>query len=162
GIRCVVRAGGQVILLGSAPDPEIQARFEALEAELKPSGRAAFHFGFDEPLAHLVYAAADSIFVPSLFEPCGLTQMIGMRYGAVPIVRATGGLKDTVTEGENGFTFESSEEMEHTLESAVHLYQSDPAKWKTVALKGAGGNYSWENSARKYLTLLELYEYSSD
>ena len=106
------------------------------------------------PLAHCLYAAADSIFIPSIFEPCGLTQMIGMRYGVVPIVRATGGLKDTVFEGENGFTFQDSEEMDAALTRALHLYQSDPEKWKELVLKGAEGNYSWENSARKYLFLL--------
>jgi starch synthase len=162
GVRHVIEKKGQVMVLGSSPDPEIQARFEALEKELKSTGRARFYFGFDEPLAHLVYAAADSIFVPSIFEPCGLTQLIGMRYGTVPIVRTTGGLKDTVKEKENGFTFTTSKEMAVALDRAQGLYQSDPTEWQKLALKGYQGDYSWECSARRYLTLLELCGCSFD
>lgn len=90
--------GGQVVLLGSAPDPKVQADFERMAGDLKTShwDQAALVFKFDEPLSHLVYAGADMLLVPSIFEPCGLSQLIAMRYGAIPIVRKTGGLNDTV------------------------------------------------------------------
>ena len=153
GIRLVTQEGGQTILLGSSLIPEIQSRFEALASELKPTGQAGFFFGFDEPLAHLVYAGADAIFIPSLFEPCGLTQKIGMRYGTVSIVRATGGLKDTVFDEVNGFTFKRPEEMEKTLKSALHIFNTDRPTWNALALKGYQGNYSWEPAAKKLLIL---------
>lgn len=90
--------GGQFVLLGSAPDPRVQGEFDALAREIgnQYHDRARLHFAFDEPLSHLIYAGADIMLVPSMFEPCGLTQMIGMRYGTVPVARKTGGLADTV------------------------------------------------------------------
>ena len=90
--------GGQFVLLGSAPDPKVQADFNALAEQLAAqySDRARLCFSFDEPLSHLMYAGCDMLCVPSMFEPCGLTQLIAMRYGTVPIVRKTGGLNDTV------------------------------------------------------------------
>ena len=79
----------------STPNP--QAEFAALAADLAREypDRARLWFAYDEPLSHLIYAGADVFLVPSMFEPCGLTQMIAMRYGAVPVVRSTGGLPDT-------------------------------------------------------------------
>lgn len=76
--------GGQFVLLGSAPDPRVQAEFNALRDQLKEQyhDRAALEFKYNEPLSHLIYAGADLFLVPSIFEPCGLTQMIAMRYGA--------------------------------------------------------------------------------
>jgi glycosyltransferase involved in cell wall biosynthesis len=88
-----VERGAQFVLLGSAPDPKLQAEFDELANEMQGSD-AAFRFTFDEPLSHLIYAACDIIVVPSMFEPCGLTQMIAMRYGAVPVVRHTGAWRD--------------------------------------------------------------------
>ena len=93
--------GGQFALLGSAPDPRVAAHFNGLASRLGGEN-AAFVFGFDEPLSRLMYAAADFVLVPSLFEPCGLTQLVGMRYGAVPVVRSTGGLADSVFDCDYG------------------------------------------------------------
>ena len=76
-----LKRGAQFVLLGSAPDPKVQGDFQAM-ANAIGGPNAAFAFAFDEPLSHLVYAAADFVLVPSMFEPCGLTQMISMRYGA--------------------------------------------------------------------------------
>ncbi|KAK3255426.1 hypothetical protein CYMTET_35388 [Cymbomonas tetramitiformis] len=90
-----VSRGAQFVLLGSAPDPKIQAEFHGLANGLQGQD-AAFYYAYDEPLSHLIYAACDVILVPSIFEPCGLTQLIAMQYGAVPCVRQTGGLRDTV------------------------------------------------------------------
>ena len=97
----VLARGGQFVLLGSAPDPRVAAHFAGLAARLAGEN-AAFYFGFDEPLSRLMYGAADFVLVPSLFEPCGLTQLVGMRYGGVPVVRATGGLADSVFDCDYG------------------------------------------------------------
>lgn len=93
-----VERGAQFVLLGSAPDPAVQGDFNHLADTLshQHNENARLCFAFDEPLSHLIYAGCDLLLVPSMFEPCGLTQMIGMRYGTVPVVRKTGGLADTV------------------------------------------------------------------
>ena len=90
--------GAQFVLLGSAPDPAVQADFQRLADDLQNqyNDRCRLCFAFDEPLSHMIYAGCDMLLVPSMFEPCGLTQMIGMRYGTVSVVRKTGGLADTV------------------------------------------------------------------
>ncbi|KAF8775061.1 hypothetical protein HU200_005113 [Digitaria exilis] len=94
---------GQVVLLGSAPDPRIQGDFANLANTLQGEnhGRVRLCLTYDEPLSHLIYAGSDFILVPSIFEPCGLTQLVAMRYGAIPIVRKTGGLYDTVFDVDN-------------------------------------------------------------
>ena len=107
--------GGQFILLGSSPIPEIQAEFEALQRECLQGNQARIIMENDEGLAHQIYAASDLFLIPSLFEPCGLTQLIALRYGSVPVARVTGGLANTVfdidtaslhLEKRNGFTFD--------------------------------------------------------
>ncbi|URD82982.1 Starch synthase [Musa troglodytarum] len=115
---------GQVVLLGSAPDSRIQNDFAHFADQLHSAhaGRVRFCLTYDEPLSHLIYAGADFILVPSLFEPCGLTQLIAMRYGSIPVVRRTGGLYDTVFDVDNdkeraraqglepnGFSFEGAD-----------------------------------------------------
>ena len=148
--------GGNFILLGSSPCHEIQARFNAL-AEKHRCPNLHCHFTFDERLAHMTYAASDMILIPSLFEPCGLTQMIAMRYGTVPIVRRTGGLADTVIDQANGFTFfdPTPAALEKTLSRAFHTYQNDPIIWKSLIEKGASGNYGWTRSAADYLSIYQ-------
>ena len=111
---------------------------------------------FDEALAHEIYAGADIFLMPSKFEPCGLSQMIAMRYGTVPVVRETGGLCDTVFEGEkgNGFTFKTynADDMLSAILRAVNLYKTKTLwneKIKNCMFKTSG----WENSAKKYSKL---------
>ena len=91
-IWTALERGCQVIVLGSAFDPEMQQHWNELELKLRHQYHdlAKLIFAYDEPLSHLIYAGADMILVPSMFEPCGLTQMIAMRYGSVPVVRQTG------------------------------------------------------------------------
>jgi hypothetical protein len=102
----------QVVILGTG-DPRYEGAFRYYESENK--GKVCAYISYNEALSHQIYAGADALLVPSLFEPCGLTQLIAMRYGTVPIVRETGGLKDTVepynqfTNGGNGFTFDRYE-----------------------------------------------------
>lgn len=88
--------GAQFVMLGSSPDPAINKMFWDVKRHLNDSPDCHLEIGYDEELSHLIYAGADMIIVPSNFEPCGLTQLIGMKYGTVAIVRAVGGLADTV------------------------------------------------------------------
>jgi starch synthase len=144
--------GGQFVLLGAVPSPEIDKEFRQLQKQLSKTKNAAFHFEYDEPLAHLVYAAADMIIIPSIFEPCGLTQMIAMRYGTVPIVRATGGLKDTVVDGKNGFTFDFPDNLgvNWALDRALETFMKDPEAWKKLVFIGMSENFSWEKPFQAY------------
>ncbi|RJX25600.1 MAG: glycogen synthase GlgA [Dethiobacter sp.] len=119
-------------------------------------------FNFDDSLARKIYAGSDLFLMPSLYEPCGIGQMIAMRYGSIPIVRETGGLKDTVkpfdiSSGEgNGFIFTdfNAHEMLYTIKKAVNLYQNKQA-WARLIKNAVRMDYSWDSSARKYL---ELYQ----
>src|SRR5690606_12288492 len=88
-----IRAGGGLIVLGSG-DPGLEAAVLGLQAQFP--GRVAVRIGYDEALSHRLFQGADAVLVPSRFEPCGLTQMYGLRYGTLPVVAATGGLADTV------------------------------------------------------------------
>ena len=121
--------------------------------------------GFDEGLAHLVQAAADVTLVPSLFEPCGLTQLCGFRYGSIPVVRATGGLVDTVIDATpetladgtaSGFVFEPFDALalEHALGRALDLH-ADPVAWRSLVRRVMRRDWSWDTSARDYLRLFE-------
>lgn len=110
---------------------------------------------FDEGLAHLMYAGCDFILVPSKFEPCGLPQMIAQRYGALPIVHAVGGLRDTVTDNETGFVFTdyTRAALHETVDKAVGTYQND--HYWTMIQNSFNKDYSWAISAKKYLKLYE-------
>jgi starch synthase len=118
---------------------------------------------FDDPLAHKIYAASDILLMPSQFEPCGLSQMIAMRYGTIPIVRETGGLKDTVipynesTGDGNGFRFANynAHELLFTVQNAVRLYYEDKAVWKGIAENARKSDFSWKSSAKKYWKLYQ-------
>lgn len=168
-----VERGGQFVLLGSAPDPRVQGDFDNLKSSIGGSN-AGFAFTFDEPLSHLVYAACDIILVPSMFEPCGLTQMIAMRYGAVPVVRATGGLRDTVfdvdnekgraaweilgsTDAEkdgpscvNGFSFEGTDNnaLNYGLDRALDAYYNDKAWFHSLGQRNMRQDWSWNRPVR--------------
>lgn len=109
---------------------------------------------FDEKLAHEIYAASDIFLAPSRFEPCGLTQMIAMRYGSVPVVRATGGLADTVNQ-KVGFTFKNftASEFYKTLELALKIYYEKPKAWRLLQFNGLKKKFSWDKSAGEYLKL---------
>lgn len=118
---------------------------------------------FDNHLARQLYAASDLFLMPSQFEPCGLGQLISLRYGSLPVVRETGGLKDTVVNykdpsGEGcGFTFTNynAHEMLYSLQEAVTLYQSDPKAWQDLVKKAMTQDFSWDQSA---LTYKDIYE----
>jgi starch synthase len=114
-------------------------------------------FGYDAELAPLIYGGSDVFLMPSLFEPCGLGQLIAMRYGAVPVVRATGGLADTVRDGVTGFTFSdySAGDFWNALRQALYIRRVDADSWRAIQRKGMANDYSWESSARAYQQLYE-------
>jgi starch synthase len=118
--------------------------------------RVAATIGFDERLAHLIEAGADIFLMPSRFEPCGLNQMYSLRYGTVPVVRATGGLQDTVRDetesGANGFKFSDYNPgaMVAALKRALDAYR-EPARWKALQRTGMDLDFSWDVSAREYV-----------
>lgn len=145
----------QIAVLGSG-DPVLEYLFRGL-AERHP-GRFAAHIGFDNKLAHLSPAGADFLVMPSRFEPCGLSQLYAMIYGALPIVRATGGLIDTVepyVEGEatgTGFPFNDAtpDSLYNTIGWACSTYYDRPDEFKQLQKNGMRRNYAWDESAAKY------------
>ena len=145
-------AEGQFVLLGTG-DPALESAFAAMERE-RP-GQASVRLRFDGEYAHRIYAGADLVIIPSRYEPCGLTQMIAMRYGAVPVARRTGGLADTVVDagdpGGNGLMFDEyrPEALWDALERALAVY-SDPARWVELQRRGMESDFSWRRSARAY------------
>jgi starch synthase len=120
----------------------------------------AVDLSFNNDLAHLIEAGSDMFLMPSRYEPCGLNQLYSLKYGTVPIVRATGGLDDTIEEYNpatgrgTGFKFEKydSREMLQAIQHAVHMYD-DPANWKKIIKNGMAKDFSWASSAKKYLRL---------
>ncbi|MDY5612529.1 glycogen synthase GlgA [Dysosmobacter sp.] len=124
-------------------------------------GRMAVRLDYNEALSMAIYAGADLFLMPSKSEPCGLSQMIAMRYGTVPIVRETGGLKDTVHAYEawrdagNGFTFAnySSGDMLYVIREAVQLYKENPDAFGRLRQRAMAGDFSWARSAKEYLRI---------
>ena len=157
-IADIMRQDVQLVVLGMGEGRYFNL-FSWAEGEYK--GRVAARFTMDHALAHKIYAGSDMFLMPSQFEPCGLSQMIAMRYGTVPIVRETGGLRDTVlsynefTQEGNGFTFfnYNAHDMLHTIERAVDFYAHHQEIWKELQMRGMKGDYSWNHSAEEYLKL---------
>ncbi len=147
--------GGQFVLLGSAPDQETHDHFYSLKRKLAGSHHVHLELTFNEELSHLVYGASDLFLVPSIFEPCGLTQMIAMRYGAVPLVRETGGLADTVFEEKNGFTFgpPTADALCRGLDRAFETWNTP--KWKKLVDTGMHTDFSWDKPAENYLNIYQ-------
>ena len=147
----------QFVVLGVG-DKRYQDFFE--RAEKKYPGKAAARISFDTDLAHLIEAGSDMFLMASRFEPCGLNQMYSLKYGTVPIVRATGGLDDTVedfvptTQKGNGFKFLSydGEALFEAVKRAVDTF-ADQLTWKRIIKSGMNKDFSWESSARKYVHL---------
>jgi starch synthase len=146
---------GQLAVLGKGErDQERELRL----LSLRHPGRVAVQVGFDEALAHLIEAGADAFVMPSRFEPCGLNQMYSQRYGTPPIVRATGGLADTVEDGVTGFVFERQEQgaLLDALRRSAAAWR-DTGRWRTMQRAAMARDFSWEAAARRYADLyLEL------
>lgn len=145
----------QVVVLGTG-DSQYENTFRYYENKYK--GNFCAYIAYNENVAHNIYAGCDALLVPSRFEPCGLTQLIAMRYGAVPIVRETGGLKDTVQPYNmfentgNGFTFDRYESglLYDAVNRAKTLYFENRKSWDDMVIRDMNKDVSWEKSAKQY------------
>ena len=148
----------QLAVLGSG-EASIEEKMGQLEAGNK--GKIAFYKGYNDSLAHRIYGASDLFLMPSLFEPCGISQLISMRYGTLPLVRETGGLKDTVTpynefeKTGNGFSFANynSDEMVQVMYNAIDVYYNRKEDWKILVRNAMNTDVSWAKSAETYCQL---------
>lgn len=167
GLFYALQNNAQFILLGSSPDPEINNYFWHLKHYLNDSPDCHLEIGYNEELAHLIYAGADMILMPSLFEPCGLTQMIALKYGTVPIVRAIGGLVDTVFDRNyssrppherNGYVFHQTDDhaLESSMQRAIGLWYNYPHEFRQLIVNGMHYDYSWNRPGQDYVN---IYDY---
>lgn len=138
-----------VFVMLAIGDKALAARFREIEAA--NPGRFRFVEAYDADLAQRIYAGSDIFLMPSSFEPCGPGQMFALRYGTIPVVRKTGGLADTVFEGQNGFVLQNrdSNELIAATERAVSCYR-EPAKWEDIVKSAMNGSYGWDQSAVEY------------
>jgi starch synthase len=158
----LVARGGQLVVLGSG-DPGIEAALR--EAAARHPGQAALRVGYDETLAHGIMAGADLLLVPSRFEPCGLTQMYALRYGALPLVHGVGGLADTVTDSTpatledgsaSGFVFHAfnADALRHAMQRAFALHRR-PADWARAQRHAMQLRFDWKVAAQAYCGLYQ-------
>lgn len=159
-IPALVAAGGQLAVLGTG-EPGLEALYQTAAAE--HPGRVGVHIGYDEGFAHLMQGGADAILIPSRFEPCGLTQLYGLRYGTLPVVARTGGLADTVIDANaaalaagvaTGFVFDavSPEGIAAVIERVTAAYRS-PAVWDQMRAAAMRHPVGWTESAKAYAAL---------
>lgn len=158
--------GGQFVLLGSSPISSINNEFHNLKHYYADHPDVHFTLHHQEETAHLIYAGSDMLIVPSIFEPCGLTQMIALKYGTIPIVRRTGGLADTIFdvdysgrpfEETNGYTFDFPDNtgLESALDRAIDCWFHQPDKWRRLMTIGMNIDFSWNLPSNLYL---EVYK----
>jgi starch synthase len=159
----LVASGGQLALLGSG-DGDLEQAFRA--AAEKYRGRVGVMIGYDENLAHLIYAGSDVILVPSRFEPCGLTQLYALRYGALPVVRRVGGLADTVVDATatnlaegvaTGFAFD--DDTPSALASAIGRATAlfcEREIWQRMMRRAMARDFSWAAAARQYAAVYRM------
>jgi starch synthase len=159
--------GCQFVLLGSSLDAGISGAFGRIKQQFNDHPDCHLEIGYNEELSHLIYAGADMILVPSIYEPCGLTQMIALKYGTIPIVRNTGGLANTVFDADyapkpyherNGYVFNdyNPQALESALHRAIGLWYSFPHFFRELMVNGMRYDYSWNHPGRDYLN---IYEY---
>ncbi|GEO81766.1 glycogen synthase GlgA [Pararhodospirillum oryzae] len=154
----MVEGGAFLAILGSG---DRHFEYELNRAAARHPGHVAIHVGYDEHLSHLIQGAADFVLVPSRFEPCGLTQLYALRYGAIPVVRRTGGLADSVVpldhpDGGTGIVFEHpfTDALEWAVGQAIALYHDKPAL-EAVRRRGMARDFTWNRSAMEYIRLYE-------
>lgn len=154
----LAKRGFSLVVLGSGHE-HFEKALE--EAAVRLKNRLSVHIGHFEELAHLIYAGSDMLLMPSLFEPCGLSQLIAMRYGTVPVARAVGGLADTIIDADGnqegyGFLFSNPipDELLKCAERAMAAWK-EKERWHSIVLRGMSADFSWDRSARAYL---ELYQ----
>lgn len=165
-IETIDSKGGQLVLLGSSPIPEVQHDFFEIKNRFRDHPNIHLYLQHQEELAHLIYAGSDIFIVPSLFEPCGLTQIIAMRYGTIPVVRKTGGLADTVFdvdysglefEETNGFTFDNPDfqGIDSALDRAIKYWYNQQDLWRKLMVNAMLRDFSWNHPSDHYL---EIYK----
>ena len=154
GLRKLKDMSWEAVILGTG-DPKLEESARKLQKDFPE--RVRIEAKYDSKLARQIYAGADIFLMPSRYEPCGLSQMIAMRYGCIPVVRAVGGLHDTVTEGETGFVFIKPrlKDFLAAVQRALKTYQ-DKEAWQTMQKNGMAQDFSWTRSALKYF---ELYQH---
>lgn len=157
-----VEQGAQWVILGSG-DAWLE---DALQAKMhQHPGRVSVRRGYDEPYAHRIFAGADAIVVPSQYEPCGLTQLYGLKYGCLPVVRRVGGLADSVVDTTpetldhktaTGVVFDhfNAEGLRYALSKVIQLYAQDKT-WKQIRRQGMACEFSWDAAARQYVLLYQ-------
>ena len=159
--------GAQFVLLGSTPDPAVGDQFWHLKHHLNDHPDVHLELHFNPELAHLVYAGSDLLVMPSLFEPCGLAQLVALKYGTVPIVRAVGGLADTVAdrdyawdppERRTGYVFHQADHggLESAMARAIGLWYGYPQDFRFLMLNGMRVDRSWAGPGQDYLN---IYDY---
>lgn len=148
----LVDMGAQFVVLGSG-QKSIEKVF--IKAEKEHPKEIAAEIGFDANFAQTIYAGADMLLMPSRFEPCGLSQIIAMRFGTIPIVRSTGGLADTVKDDVTGFVFNHYDKHAFlwAIRRAVDVYYNQKEHWKNMQIAGMKKDFSWKKSAKKYIWL---------
>lgn len=165
-LKYTLEKGGQFVLLGSGPIPSINQEFHSLKNQYADHPDVNLTLHHQEELAHMIYAGSDLFIVPSLFEPCGLTQMIALKYGAIPIVRKTGGLADTIFdvdysekpfEERNGYTFDFPDNVgiESALKRAIDCWFHDPDKWRKLMINGMKIDFSWNLPSNQYIDIYQ-------
>ncbi|BAU64236.1 glycogen synthase [Stanieria sp. NIES-3757] len=167
-IYYAIHHGAQFVLLGSATEKAINDWFWHEKGFLNDHPDVHLELGFNEELAHLIYAGSDMIIVPSNYEPCGLTQIIGMKYGTVPIVRGVGGLVSTVfdrdydpdhaPEKRNGYVFYQTDTpaLESAMERAISLWYQYPKEFEQLTQQGMEYDFSWNNPGAQYMNVYEF------
>lgn len=159
--------GCQFVLLGSSPDSGINHEFWKIKQSLNDNPDCHLEISYDEELAHLIYAGSDMLLIPSAFEPCGLTQMIALKYGTVPVVRSTGGLACTVFDADyahlpyherNGYVFNdlNNEGLESAMKRAVGMWYNYPQHFRELMENGMRYDYSWNHPGSDYA---KIYDY---
>jgi starch synthase len=158
--------GAQFVLLGSSPDPAISAHFWHLKHHLNEHPDIHLELHFSHELAHLVYAGSDLFVMPSMFEPCGLGPLIALKYGTIPIVRASGGLADTIIdrdhshephEQRNGYVFHhvDHQALESAMVRAISLWHNHPHDFRDLVLNGMRVDRSWARPGQDYLNIYD-------
>lgn len=167
-IYYALQRNAQFVLLGAATEPGINDWFWHEKQFLNNNPNVHIELGFNEELSHLIYAGADMIVVPSNYEPCGLTQMIGLRYGTVPIVRGVGGLVNTVFDRDydeahppaerNGYVFHQTDNqaLESAMDRAIGLWEYYPDEFEKLVVQGMNCDYSWKYPGQDYLAIYEF------
>lgn len=163
-IKYASEHNGQFVLLGSSPIPSINSDFQDLKHHYADDANIHMALHHQEELAHLIYAGCDMLIVPSLFEPCGLTQMIALKYGTIPIVRKTGGLADTIFDVDysgkpfkdtNGYVFDYPDQQGviSAMNRAFHCWFQEPDKWRHLMINGMNIDFSWDVPSNEYLKI---------